>query len=445
MGNHVTAHNTINSVRSDIVTETKNLKNSFQELFANMKCKVTSQSNISGTIDEIVNYLKNTEKNLSEAQQAATALAGVNRKVAEKSISISAFAAISGVASIHPIDINTVGATQALAGFRGCAQRLEAKIEILNRCKKEISALSESEQNISSVSVLDSFFAGLIGGMKSAVTKVKTVKQQCVEGLKSAVSNLKKAISCISDIGNENGRFAKLISEFEACDASIINRYKISKYSDVITRTNQYNEGNLPAENDLTNEIENTKSIKGSIETVVNEECKELNEAVTRLEDLYKNNYGFEARIKALQNQDGFRDGESSPYNRYSPNYKGHVVPGASCYAIAAIFQYECTGQWAETNYVDINNVNDIKAGDMLHYYGYNATGIDENGNQTGHWVFVYKIEEVNGVKKIYYAEGNAYDSDTNRTGVNNYGVLDESSSGTMGRIRFSDVRRPNL
>lgn len=283
MGNQVTAHNTINSVRTDIVTETKTLKNCFQELFANMKCKATSQANISGEIDEIVNYLKKTENNLCSAQQAATALAGVNRKVAEKNISINVFSAVSGIASMHPIDINPDGANQALGGFRGCAQRLELKIDILNRCKKEISALPESEQNISSVSTIDSIFAGLVGGIKSAVTKVKTVKQQCVSGLKNAVSNLQKAITCIRDIGNENGRYAKLIAEFAACDANIINRYKISRYSDVLMRTRQYNGGTISNQSDLRNDIESAKTIQNSIETITCEECIELRDEVTRL------------------------------------------------------------------------------------------------------------------------------------------------------------------
>lgn len=403
MGNQVTAHNTINSVRTDIVTETKTLKNCFQELFANMKCKATSQANISGEIDEIVNYLKRTEKNLCSAQQAATALAGVNRKVAEKNISINAFAAVAGVASIHPIDINIEGASQALAGFKGCAQRLELKIDILNRCKKEISALPESEQNISSVSTIDSIFAGLVGGIKSAVTKVRTVKQQCVGGLKDAVSNLQKAISCIRDIGNENGKYAKLITEFEACDANIINRYKISRYSDILMRTRQYNDGNVPAENDLQNEITNVGGTAGSIATVTCESCKELDEEAARLKNLYENHYGFEGRIKDLMNQEGFRNGDVWSDNDHIYGYTDangvwHGWEAWSCCAMAIKIQVATMGTMGSNAYpVSIDN---IKVGDIINY-------VDPNTDQKwGHWVFV--VERTGNT--ITVAEGNLKD-----------------------------------
>ena len=408
MGNQVTAHNTINSVRTDIVTETKTLKNCFQELFANMKCKATSQANISGEIDEIVNYLKKTENNLCSAQQAATALAGVNRKVAEKTISINVFSAVSGIASMHPIDINPDGANQALGGFRGCAQKLELKIDILNRCKKEISALPESEQNISSVSTIDSIFAGLVGGIKSAVTKVKTVKQQCVSGLKNAVSNLQKAITCIRDIGSENGRYAKLIAEFAACDANIINRYKISRYSDVLMRTRQYNDGNVPAENDLQNEITNVGGTAGSIATVTCESCKELDEEVTRLDDLYKSNYGGaynkETLIKMEQNHirvDTYNDMDR--YLRYrnaDGTLIGYYIP-----------EWGCTW-YAAARYRAVNGVdNDLR--------------FSERGGNADNWVNsidkrLFEVSSTNDssvVKPNTIAVSTQADPDLNRLG----------------------------
>jgi|GEM_PF-6164097 len=419
MGNQVTAHNTINSVRTDIVTETKTLKNCFQELFANMKCKATSQANISGEIDEIVNYLKKTENNLCSAQQAATALAGVNRKVAEKTISINVFSAVSGIASMHPIDINPDGANQALGGFRGCAQKLELKIDILNRCKKEISALPESEQNISSVSTIDSIFAGLVGGIKSAVTKVKTVKQQCVSGLKNAVSNLQKAITCIRDIGSENGRYAKLIAEFAACDANIINRYKISRYSDVLMRTRQYNDGNVPAENDLQNEITNVGGTAGSIATVTCESCKELDEEAARLKYLYDNVYGT---ITLTPNMEGhsMKQSDYQLYDEYGNNvgcWATSVAMGLSIvngryYNPEEVFRGQhggCLESYQNYNQDSFNPqaiVEKLKSGKpVLFHYGYNR------GNKRNqHWVLI------NGIRK---------GADLSNLTLNDFTVLD--------------------
>ena len=41
MANKVTAHNTINTIRNDIIVSNKNLKNKFQALLDKMVCKMT--------------------------------------------------------------------------------------------------------------------------------------------------------------------------------------------------------------------------------------------------------------------------------------------------------------------------------------------------------------------------------------------------------------------
>lgn len=443
MANKVTAHNTINTIRNDIIVSNKNLKNKFQALLDKMVCKMTLSTYTSDMAGVIKSCLKTLEQTLCRAQLAATAIAGSTAKVPEKSISFN----LSAHKQSHNIDIDITAVRAELSSFNTIKDEYNQYISRLDGCKAQIASLPVENQDLNSVSVIESTFTGLYAGIFGGSNKaevVKKAKQAFVNNVAEAVRIIRELISIIDQYTNNGSKLVTLLGEFESCETNVFNRFEqafVKKYKD---KTSAYNDSSVPEEGTLKKGIDEITAACNEWYAIRGQKCKDLEEEVTRLKNLYENHYGFEGRIKDLMNQEGFRDGENNPYNSNRPNYKGHVIPGASCYAIAAIFQYECTGQWAETNYVKINSINDIKAGDMLHYYGYNATGMF-NGEPTGHWVFVYKVEDIDGVKKIYYAEGNAYDPDTKREGVNNYGVLDANSSGSMGTIRFSDVRRPNL
>lgn len=104
----------------------------------------------------------------------------------------------------------------------------------------------------------------------------------------------------------------------------------------------------------------------------------------------------FDAKLRELQNTDGFRQGDSwGNTGTYVNYYKDQFIGGAQCFAMAHMMQVEVTGKRGYS--IGSTSFADIQVGDAVNYY---APGTSET---YGHWVFVIGKTDTS----IIVAEGN--------------------------------------
>lgn len=103
-------------------------------------------------------------------------------------------------------------------------------------------------------------------------------------------------------------------------------------------------------------------------------------------------NHLYLEKVKALQQEEGFRQGDSWGY--YSST---DGIPGIGCYSKAMEMQYRMTGHMGEPT--GITDPSQIRAGDMICYY-MNQEGLGEGA----HWVYVISVDGDN----LYIGEGNS-------------------------------------
>ena len=349
----------------------------------------------------IKSCLKTLEQTLCRAQLAATAIAGSTAKVPEKSISFN----LSAHKQSHNIDIDITAVRAELSSFNTIKVEYNQYISRLDGCKAQIASLPVENQDLNSVSVIESTFTGLYAGIFGGSNKaevVKKAKQAFVNNVAEAVRIIRELNSIIDQYTNNGSKLVTLLGEFESCETNVFNRFEqafVKKYKD---KTSAYNDSSVPDETTLKKGIAEITAACDEWYAIRGQECKELKEEVTRLENLYENHYGFEFKINSFIEREGITKGAYSNYWNYMNGvyeYKGVYIDGAQCMAMAFIFQIEATGKTTPHKLVS-HNPNDIQAGDVLHY---KASDTDQTG--WGHWVFVYKREG----NKLYVAEGNGH------------------------------------
>lgn len=398
MANKVTAHNTINTIRNDIIVSNKNLKNKFQALLDKMVCKMTLSTYTSDMAGVIKSCLKTLEQTLCRAQLAATAIAGSTAKVPEKSISFN----LSAHKQSHNIDIDITAVRAELSSFNTIKEEYNQYISRLDGCKAQIASLPVENQDLNSVSVIESTFTGLYAGIFGGSNKaevVKKAKQAFVNNVAEAVRIIRELNSIIDQYTNNGSKLVTLLGEFESCETNVFNRFEqafVKKYKD---KTSAYNDSSVPEEGTLKKGIDEITAACNEWYAIRGQKCKELDEEVTRLKDLYENHYGYTYKIEELKKEPPFVPGTA-----WSSANTGYG--GSGCYTMAAMMQHKITGQIASGNCepyrVYLSDINQVKPGDMMHYTG--------AGANPEHWVFVYKVDGEN----LYIGEGNARDKDGN-------------------------------
>lgn len=288
MANHVTAHNSINSVRNEIVNITRSLKNSFQDLFSAMSCNAMKDASVTLTINGIKSILTDIERQLCTAQQAATALAGINRKVVQKKVSFSA----SYSKGSHAIDINVASARQALVNICTTAAKYKDHISVLNGCKNEMSSLSESEQILSTIPTIELYFRSLASSGTAKAVVVTRAKMACVDALTNAIKDINALVNCINEFAGPGKRISNLLNSYENCEEQVINKYRDAVAKKLLKKTSVYSDSNVPEQGMLKGEVENAESVRNSLISLTGGSCQALDDEVTRLKKLYSSHYG---------------------------------------------------------------------------------------------------------------------------------------------------------
>ena len=347
MANKVTAHSKIKVIRSEITVQTKELKNCYQNIYIKMKCNTVYSPYVTASIEITYNCLKRLEKALCAAQQAATAIAGLTSKVPENTVSFS----ISPNRGSYPIDITVSDARACLDKMCNCKSAFDKISAGLDSCKSEISNLPVEDQTLNSVSVIETVFTGMYHGIfggGSKVEIVKKAKQAFVNTMADAARIINELNAAITEFASKNGKLSKLLDEFETCEDKAFRQYEENFAKKYIDKTKQYTDSSLPDEAQLDNEITGLENAKNMLNSITCEECKDFDEEIIRLENLYENHYGFETKVNDFMNREGLKNPTTDNYCGYKDwvtNYKGYSIQANTCKAMAYIFQIEATGK----------------------------------------------------------------------------------------------------
>ncbi len=442
MANKVTAHNTINTIRNDLIATNKKLNNKFQELLDYMICKTTLSSFTGDMANTIKSCLKTLEQTLCRAQIAVTAIAGSTAKVPEKRISFN----LSAHKRLHSIDIDVKAAGNELGNGLTSISLIKNDynqyISRLDGCKAQIASLPVENQELNSISVIESTFTGLYASMFGGSNKadvVKKAKQAFVNNIAEAERVIHELNSIIDHYTNSGSKLARLLNEFDSCENNVFNRCEqafVKKYKD---RTSAYTESNVPEEGTLQAGINEITAASNEWYAIRGQECKKLKDEVTRLKNIYDSVYGT---VTLTPNMEGHSMKQT---DYYLPNKGSNIGCCATAYAIGMsivngryynpenTFTDQCVWSWGGVeNYqsgINFQQVYDkLKQGKpVMFHYGFGQK--DRNGYRPQHWVLINGINTGANYEQLDYKDFKIIDPGAGET-EKNLGDLVNSTSG---------------